>query len=256
MIQLTSHNVASFFMEQRMTLETENLNIHHAWNSNAQDKKFVASYSGGKDSTLALYQAMQMGEAIGLIVMLEENGQKSRSHGMSLEIIHAQAEAIGLPILTASATWQSYEAQFIQLLEQQKALGAEVLVTGDIDLLGHAEWNQSVCDKSQLQLCMPLWQKPRLEIIHELINLGFHSVIVTVNLNLGMKAEDLGRVLTSEYVDELCARGIDPCGEAGEFHTTVIDGPIFKTPLSMCKGDILYHENYAFLPLTLEHHAI
>ncbi|MHA3114853.1 diphthine--ammonia ligase [Acinetobacter sp. ANC 4635] len=226
------------------------------WNANAQNKKFVASYSGGKDSSLALFKAMQMGEAIGLIVMLEENGQKSRSHGMSLEIIHAQADAIGLPIFTASATWQNYEVQFIQLLEQQNMLGAEVLVTGDIDLLGHAEWNQSVCDKSQLKLCMPLWQKNRLEIINEFINLGFQSVIVTVNLDLGMKVEDLGRVLTTQYVEELCARGIDPCGEAGEFHTTVIDGPIFKKPLSIRKGDILYHNNYAFLPLTLEHHEI
>lgn len=225
------------------------------WNTNAQHQKFVASYSGGKDSSLALFQAMQMGEAIGLIVMLEEHGLKSRSHGMSLEIIHAQAEAIGLPIFSASATWQNYEAQFIHLLQQQKMLGAEVLVTGDIDLLGHAEWNQSVCDKSQLKLCMPLWQKPRLEIIREFIQQGFQSIIVTANLNLGMKVEDLGQTLTREYVEELCARGIDPCGEAGEFHTTVIDGPIFKKPLSMCKGDILYHENYAFLPLTLEQHA-
>ncbi|MHA3051781.1 Dph6-related ATP pyrophosphatase [Acinetobacter sp. ANC 4640] len=226
------------------------------WNTNAHNTKFVASYSGGKDSSLALFQAMQMGEAIGLIVMLEEQGLKSRSHGMSLDIIHAQANTIGLPIFTASATWQSYEAQFIQLLTQQKALGADVLVTGDIDLLGHAEWNQSVCDKSQLKLCMPLWQKPRLDIIHEFINLGFQSIIVTVNLDLGMTVEDLGRVLTTQYVEELCARGIDPCGEAGEFHTTVIDGPIFKKPLSIRKGDILYHNNYAFLPLTLEHYEI
>ena len=71
------------------------------WNTNAQGQKFVASYSGGKDSSLALYQAMQMGEAVALIVMLEEQGLKSRSHGMSLDIIHAQAKAIGLPIFTA-----------------------------------------------------------------------------------------------------------------------------------------------------------
>ena len=99
------------------------------WNTNAQDRKFVASYSGGKDSNLALYKAMQMGEPVALIVMLEEQGLKSRSHGMSLDIIHAQAEAIGLPIYSASATWQDYESQFIQLLRKAQALGAESLVT-------------------------------------------------------------------------------------------------------------------------------
>ncbi|MDD0802814.1 MULTISPECIES: diphthine--ammonia ligase [Acinetobacter] len=226
------------------------------WNTRAQNRKFVASYSGGKDSSLALYQAMQMGEPVALIVMLEEQGLKSRSHGMSLGIIHAQAKAIGLPIYSASATWQDYENQFIQLLRKAQALGAESLVTGDIDLMAHAEWNQSVCDKSELSLCMPLWQRPRLDIVREFIQLGFQSIIVTVNLNLGMKVEDLGRALNLEFVNELTARGIDPCGEAGEFHTTVIDGPIFKHPLSVIKGDILYHENYAFLPLTLEQHDI
>ncbi|TCB36995.1 diphthine--ammonia ligase [Acinetobacter sp. ANC 4910] len=226
------------------------------WNTNAQGQKFVASYSGGKDSSLALYQAMQMGQPVALIVMLEEQGLKSRSHGMSLDIIHAQANAIGLPIFTASATWQDYESHFIQLLQKAQALGAETLVTGDIDLMAHAEWNQSVCDKSQLSLCMPLWQRPRLDIVHEFIALGFQSIIVTVNLNLGMKVEDLGQILTLEYIQQLVERGIDPCGEAGEFHTTVIAGPIFKDALSIVKGDILYHENYAFLPLELEQHQI
>ncbi|MDN5645737.1 MAG: diphthine--ammonia ligase [Acinetobacter sp.] len=226
------------------------------WNTRAQNRKFVASYSGGKDSSLALYQAMQIGEPVVLIVMLEEQGLKSHSHGMSLDIIHAQAKAIGLPIYTASATWQDYENQFIQLLRKAQALGAESLVTGDIDLMAHAEWNQSVCDKSKLSLCMPLWQRPRSDIVHEFIQLGFQNIIVTVNLNLGMKVKDLGQVLSLEYVNELVARGIDPCGEAGEFHTTVIDGPIFKHPLSVVKGDILYHENYAFLPLELEQRDI
>ena len=92
------------------------------WNTNAQGQKFVASYSGGKDSSLALYQAMQMGKAVALIVMLEEQGLKSRSHGMSLDIIHAQAKAIGLPIFMASATWQEYESHFIQLLQKAQAL--------------------------------------------------------------------------------------------------------------------------------------
>lgn len=229
--------------------------MHSLWNQQLEGQTFVASYSGGKDSSLALYQALKTGHAIGLIVMLEEQGLRSRSHAMSLEIIHAQADAIGLPIVTGSATWDHYEATFIDLLRSAKLQGADVLITGDIDLIAHAEWNQSVCDQADLQLCMPLWQKSRVDIVRQQIDLGFKCIIVTVNLNLGMSADDLGQFLTHEYVDELLERGIDPCGEAGEFHTTVIDGPLFKTALSVHKGDILYHENYAFLTLELAHDA-
>jgi diphthine-ammonia ligase len=227
-----------------------------SWKTMQQQQKFVASYSGGKDSSLALYHAMQTGHALVLIVMLEEQGQRSRSHAMPLDIIDAQAALIGLPILKASATWDNYEQQFLNLLSQAKQLGAEALVTGDIDLIEHAQWNQSVCDQSQLNLTMPLWQKSRLDIVREFIELGFISMIVTINLNLGMHVEDLGKVLTAEFVEELIARGIDPCGEAGEFHTTLIDGPIFKAPLLLDKGDILYHENYAFLALELKQNRI
>ncbi len=221
--------------------------------SSEQVPKFVASYSGGKDSSLALYYAMQRGQAVALIVTLDEHGLRSRSHAMPLDIIDAQAAAMGLPILKTTTTWESYESQFLKILAEAKHYGAEVLVTGDIDLIGHAQWNQLVSVQQQLELWMPLWQKPRLEVVNELIQLKFICIVVTINLDLGMIIEDLGRVIDHDYVNELLARGIDPCGESGEFHTTVIDAPIFKKPLSVRKGDILYHQNYAFLSLELEH---
>jgi diphthamide synthase (EF-2-diphthine--ammonia ligase) len=89
-------------------------------------------------------------------------------------------------------------------------------------------------------------------VIEEFIQLGFKTMIVTVNLDLGMKVDDLGKVLTLDYIQELENRGIDPCGEGGEFHSTVINGPLFTAPIAVRKGDILYHENYAFLALELE----
>jgi len=226
--------------------------MQNSTHSSIQPRKFVASYSGGKDSSLALYYAMQQGQAVALIVTLDEHGIRSRSHAMPLDIIDAQAAALGLPILKTTTTWESYESQFLNVLAEAKDYGAEVLVTGDIDLIGHAEWNQSVSAQQQLELWMPLWQKPRHEVVNELIQLKFICIVVTVNLDLGMTTEDLGRVIDHDYVNELVARGIDPCGESGEFHTTVIDAPIFKNPLSVHKGAILYHQNYAFLTLELE----
>ena len=226
--------------------------MQHQWKTNATQQKFIVSYSGGKDSTLALYHAMQVGKAIGLIVMLEEQGLRSRSHAMSMEIIQAQANALGLPIITASSSWNDYETEFLKLLADAKQQGAEVLVTGDLDMPEHGCWHDRITQQAGLKLCMPLWQRPHREVIEEFIQLGFKTMIVTVNLDLGMKVDDLGKILTLDYIQELENRGIDPCGEGGEFHSTVIDGPLFTAPIAVRKGDILYHENYAFLALELE----
>ncbi|MCY9548884.1 diphthine--ammonia ligase [Lysinibacillus xylanilyticus] len=225
------------------------------WKNNAQGHKFIASFSGGKDSVLALYKAMKVGEPVGLIVMLEEEGERSRSHGMPPELIRAQAKSIGLPVYTAAASWIEYEKVFMSLLEKAKNQGAEVLVTGDLDMPEHGCWHDKVTKNAGLKLGMPLWEMDHREAVEEFINLGFVTIIVTVNLSLGMREEDLGRTLTHEYIKELEARGIDPCGEGGEFHTTVLDGPIFKQPIPVRKCEIIRNGEYAFLPLELAQSA-
>ncbi|ENX05108.1 diphthine--ammonia ligase [Acinetobacter courvalinii] len=222
------------------------------WKTNAEQRQSIVSFSGGKDSSLALYHAMQTGTVIGLIVMLEEQGQRSRSHAMPLDIIRAQADAVALPVFMTSSSWADYETRFIALLDQAKQHGAEVLVTGDLDMPEHGCWHDRVTQQVGLKLGMPLWLRPHREVVEEFIQLGFKSVIVTINLKLGMQVEDLGKILTLEYIQELEDRGIDPCGEGGEFHTTVIDGPIFNKAIPVRHGDIVYHEEYAFLPLELE----
>lgn len=226
--------------------------MHDQWKTNANHRRSIVSFSGGKDSSLALYHALQSGTVIGLIVMLEEQGQRSRSHAMPLDIIQAQADAIGLPVFMTSSSWADYEDKFIDLMKQAKQKGAEVLVTGDLDMPQHGCWHDRVTQQVGLKLGMPLWLRPHREVVEEFINLGFRSVVVTVNLKLGMKVEDLGKILTLEYIQELESRDIDPCGEGGEFHTTVIDGPIFNKAIPVRQCNIVYHEEYAFLPLELD----
>lgn len=222
------------------------------WKQGAVGKKFIASYSGGKDSSLALYQAMQQGEAIGIIAMMEEKGIRSRSHGLSEEMLQAQAEAIGVPLYIGCASWEGYEEVFVKLLQETKEKGAEVLVTGDIDVPEHECWHERVTESVGLGLGMPLWEMDHREVVKTFIEADFITKIVTVNLNKGMRAEDLGRVLTKEYMQELEERGIDPCGEAGEFHTTVIDGPLFKSPIPVKDGEITSRGEYMYLSLALD----
>ena len=186
------------------------------------------------------------------LLLVEEEGIRSRSHGMPPELINAQANSIGLPVFTAASSWTDYEAVFMHLLEQAKSQGAEVLVTGDLDMPAHSCWHDKVTKNARLKLAMPLWNMNHREAVEEFIDLGFVTIIVTVNLSLGMRENDLGRILTHDYVQELVTRGVDPCGEGGEFHTTVIDGPIFKHPIPVRKCEIHRDGQYAFLPLELD----
>lgn len=165
------------------------------WKNNAHNHPFIASFSGGKDSVLALYKASQVGRAMGLIVMLEEEGKRSRSHGMPPELIQAQADSIGLPVYTAAASWTDYESVFIELLKNAKHQGAEVLVTGDLDMPAHGCWHDEVTKKVGLKLGMPLWEMNHRDAVDEFIHLGFVTMVVTVNLSLGMTTEDLGQYL-------------------------------------------------------------
>lgn len=222
------------------------------WIEGAKNKRFIASYSGGKDSTLALYKAMSYGTAVGLIVMMEKDGEKSRAHSISPAFLKAQADAIGLPLYTGSATWEGYEEVFVKLLKDAKIAGAEVLLTGDIDVPEEECWHERVTNSVGLGLGMPLWKKDHKEVVEEFINLGFLTKVVTINLKKGMKKEDLGRIMTLDYMKELEERGIDPCGEAGEFHTTVIGGPIFKENLKVKHGEITTKDHYMYLELELE----
>ena len=152
------------------------------WIDGAKNKRFIASYSGGKDSTLALYKAMSQGTAVGLIVMMEEDGQKSRAHSISPAFLKAQADAIGLPLYIGSATWEGYEEVFVKLLKDAKIAGAEVLLTGDIDVPEENCWHERVTNGVGLGLGMPLWKKDHKEVVEEFIELGFLTKIVTVNL--------------------------------------------------------------------------
>ena len=155
-------------------------------------------------------------------------------------------ESIGLPVYTAAASWTDYEKVFISLLEKAKNQGAEVLVTGDLDMPAHGCWHEKVTKNVGLKLGMPLWEMNHREAVEEFINLGFVTIIVTVNLSLGMREDDLGRTLTHEYVKELEARGIDPCGEGGEFHTTVIEGPFLNILFQFVNVRLLRTENMLF----------
>lgn len=222
------------------------------WINGAKDKRFIASYSGGKDSTLALYKAMEQGTALGIIVMMEEDGKRSRAHSLFHDLLKSQANAIGIPLFTGAAKWDNYEKVFVEILKEAKEGGAEVLVTGDIDIPEENCWHERVAGSVGLKLGIPLWKMEHREVVKEFISLGFITKVITIDIRKGMKKEDLGRILTFDYMKELEGRGIEPCGEGGEFYTAVIDGPLFKEEIKVKDGEITSDGQYMYLALEVE----
>lgn len=192
--------------------------------------RYFCSWSGGKDSCLALHRAMNLwGPPECLFNMLTEDGEHSRSHGLPVRVLQAQAAAIGVPIVLGSASWADYEALFVRHLKVLAEQGVEAGVFGDLDLQEHWDWEQGVCGQAGIAALEPLWHGEHEALVAEFLDAGFDALIVTVQLDK-VPESFLGRRY-SEAVADLRELGVDVSGEGGEFHTCVIEGPIFAGPI-------------------------
>ncbi len=211
------------------------------------NKQAGCSWSGGKDSCFALMQAVQQGYTPVLLVnMMNENGQISRSHGLPASILQQQAAAMGLPLTATPTTWKDYEQHFVAVLkEASNKFGASAMVFGDIDLQAHRDWEEMVCAKAGLLALLPLWQHDRKMLVLQMLAAGIVCMIVSCNTLLGESF--LGAYLTPELILRLEQKGVDVCGENGEFHTVVVDCPLFRQPVLLPAFTTVLHDNYWFL---------
>jgi diphthine-ammonia ligase len=191
--------------------------------------KVIASWSGGKDSCYAHYLAKEQGHQILSLFTMMMNPDKSNFHMIPTGIIDAQAAAMQVPIIKKATTPQTYEQDFKALLTDAKAKGAEGLVTGDIyEVAGHEEgWLDRICKEIGLTPVKPLWMLDTKQIYQDYIKAGFKATVVRTNRDLSL--DWLGRVLDLQFYEDIQKlTGVDPCGEGGEYHTVVTDGPNFK----------------------------
>jgi diphthine-ammonia ligase len=213
------------------------------------NSNFFCSWSGGKDSCLALYRSIKEGNhPKALLTMLVEDGQRSRSHGLPIHIIEEQAKVLGVPLRVCSASWSNYEENFTNVLKDLKNQGIEAGVFGDIDIEDHQKWVQKVCSKVQMDSYHPLWKEARRSLLMEFISLGFKATIVAVKEGV-LDKSFLGKILDESLVLEIEKLGVDACGEEGEFHTVVTDGPIFSSPINIKLKDYLLIDGYWFQDL-------
>ena len=204
------------------------------------------SWSGGKDSCYALMKALSEGHELkALVNMMNENGKISRSHGLPLAVLKQQAQKMTVRLLAAPTSWNDYRNTFVQTLEAAKLFGVEAMVFGDIDLQQHRDWEEMVCSESDLEALLPLWKQNRRVLVNEMIEGGIKAMIVSCNTQMGERF--LGRTITHELADELEGMGIDACGENGEFHTVVVDCPLFESAIELPEYKKVLHDNYWFL---------
>ena len=192
-------------------------------------KGFI-SWSGGKDCCLAAYKARQQGtEIVYLLNMVTEDGQRSCSHGIAAQWIRQQADAMGIPLLQFPTTTDNYQSIFSNSLNELHCNGVTNGVFGDIDFEPHRDWIEKVCKPSGIVPVLPLWGRDQNKIVLEFIELGFQAKVIATRADL-MGEEWLGRIVDKKFLKDISGvkKDITPCGEAGEFHTLVVDGPILK----------------------------
>lgn len=214
--------------------------------SKAGDKIFI-SWSGGKDSYLSLLLAEEKGLDVVCLLSFVGSDGNSRSHGLKTEILRRQARALGLPLVTREVTWESYEDGFenaVNRLKEEEGISGGVF--GDINLPEHRQWVEKMCKRCAIDYNLPLWLREERSVSEELIKRGGKAMIVAVRSDL-IAENWLGRVMNEEYIEYCLEKGISPCGEGGEAHTLVIDGPSFKEPLKVKTGITEREGNRALL---------
>lgn len=213
-------------------------------------EKVFVSWSGGKDCTLAAYKAMASGFKVGYLVnMATENGSKSWTHGLSSEVLKVQSRAMGIPLVQERTTSEAYEASFVETLLGLKQKGVTAGVFGDIDMQEHRDWVERVCRKAGMTAHLPLWQKDQNGLLDDFIKAGFESMIVDTRADL-LGEEWLGRRIDSDFVRDINKRkDLTPCGEAGEYHTFVVNGPFFKQRVAITETNRALRDGHRFLEI-------
>lgn len=194
-------------------------------------------FSGGKDSTYALYKVMEKEQIVCLITIVSKNRESYMFHTPNIEITSLQAEAIGLPLIQMET--EGIKEKELEDLEKAvkkaiKDFKIEGVVTGAVESVYQSSRIKKICDKLKIKCISPLWKKNQEELLREILNDGFKFIISSIAAE-GLDESWLGKVVTKDDVDKLVEinkkTGISIAFEGGEAETLVIDGPIFKSKI-------------------------
>jgi uncharacterized protein (TIGR00290 family) len=210
-------------------------------------EKVIAAWSGGKDSALALYEVLNSGsyEVLELLTTVTKDYDRISIHGVRRVLLEQQAKALRIPLqemfITKGASDAAYEGELLKVLERHRDNGVFSVVFGDIFLEDVRKYRWQILEKVGMNGIFPLWKKDTKDLARTFINLGFKAIITLIDSNVLGKSF-AGREYDEKFLSDLPAN-VDPCGENGEFHSFVYDGPIFHESVSFKKGEIVLREN-------------
>lgn len=208
------------------------------------------SWSSGKDSTLALHEARSSGEleVVGLLTTVNSTADRVAMHAVRRTLLEAQADALGLPVHVVELPWPCPNEVYEQLMSAAIATalddGVTHMVFGDLFLEDIREYRESRLAGTGVTPVFPLWGRPTASLAHEMIDAGVRAVLTCVDPRQAPAAL-VGQWFDARLLEALPA-SVDPCGENGEFHTFVVDGPGFAHPLDVVVGEIVERDGFAF----------
>jgi uncharacterized protein (TIGR00290 family) len=177
------------------------------------------------------------------ITMMNEDGTRSRSHGLRPEVVQAQADALGLLWIHRPCSWPSYESAFVDALRDAAKRGVTHLVCGDILYPEHKQWVERMCAAAGLTAVEPLWGHTTLDLYREFLARGGSARIVALDSSK-LTREWLFRQIDEDALKEFARLGVDPCGENGEYHTVVTACPAFSASIALVQGDQVLRSGY------------
>lgn len=210
------------------------------------DSKALFSWSGGKDSALALYEVLggRSFDIASLLTTVTEGYDRVSMHGVRLPLLDMQADSLGLAlekvIIPRNASNVEYEISLEKALLKYKPSGVDTVVYGDIFLEEIRKYREEQLGRLGLGCVFPIWGRDSFLLARTFIEAGFKAVVVCVDSTL-LDGGFAGREFDYDFLSEL-PPGIDPCGENGEFHTFVYDGPIFRDSVEFVKGEIVLRD--------------
>lgn len=217
-------------------------------------EKVVFSWSGGKDSARALYEIKRSGiyEVAALLTTVTADYDRISMHGVPRILLEDQARSLGIPLekflIKKGISNEEYESGMRKVLEKYLARGVTSVVCGDIFLEDLKKYREDNLAKIGMKGIFPIWKQDSRQLAFSFINLGFKAIVTCIDSNV-LGKEFSGRAFDEGFLSDLPS-GVDPCGENGEFHSFVYDGPIFDKPLSFTKGEIVLRDNrYYFCDL-------
>lgn len=214
--------------------------------------RYALSFSGGKDSTLALDRAVRGGLEIACLFNIYEGvSGRVRFHGTRAPLIAAQAEALGLPLVQAFTHPDDYETVFLRLLDQLKEDGITGIAFGNVHLADIRAWYEERVVARGFEHLEPLWGDAPFDLVREFVDRGYRARLVSIDLARTPR-DWLGRWIDAAFLADLAVHPeIDPCGERGEYHTFVESGPLFRQPVVVETGPTVEMEGHALLEMTL-----